>query len=89
MTPGIPICRLLGSEPPKKMIYEWIQIKGMGPMSSSKGVTIGPVEALELVPPEILRYIIARSKVNRHIDFDTGDTYLKWRMNMNDYYQNL
>jgi len=71
---GIPICRLLGSEPPQKMVYEWIQLKGMGPMSSSKGVTIGPVEALELVPPEILRYIIARSKVNRHIDFDTGVT---------------
>ena len=71
---GIPICRLLGSEPPKKMVYEWIQLKGMGPMSSSKGVTIGPVEALDLVPPQILRYVIARSKVNRHIDFDTGAT---------------
>ncbi len=71
---GIPICKLLGGEPPRKMVYEWIQIKGMGPMSSSKGVTIGPVEALELVPPEILRYSIARSKVNRHIDFDTGNT---------------
>jgi len=71
---GIPICRLLGSDPPKKMVYEWIQLKGMGPMSSSKGVTIGPVEALNLVPPEILRYVIARSKVNRHIDFDTGST---------------
>ena len=71
---GIPICKLLGGEPPKKMVYEWIQIKGMGPMSSSKGVTIGPVEALELVPPQILRYSIARSKVNRHIDFDTGNT---------------
>jgi len=82
---GIPICRLLGSEPPKKMIYEWIQIKGMGPMSSSKGVTIGPVEALELVPPEILRYIIARSKVNRHIDFDTGDTLFE----MADEYERL
>jgi lysyl-tRNA synthetase class 1 len=71
---GIPICKLLGGTPPKKMIYEWIQIKGMGPMSSSKGVTIGPVEALDLVPPQILRYAIARSKINRHIDFDTGDT---------------
>lgn len=71
---GIPICRVLGSEPPNKMVYEWIQMKGMGPMSSSKGVTIGPVEALNLVPPEILRYVIARSKVNRHIDFDTGET---------------
>jgi lysyl-tRNA synthetase class 1 len=69
---GIPICEMLGSEPPHKMVYEWIQLKGMGPMSSSTGLTIGPMDALELVPPEIMRYVIARSKVGRHIDFDTG-----------------
>jgi len=69
---GIPICELLGGKPPEKMVYEWIQLKGMGPMSSSKGVTIGPMEALSLVPPEILRYVIARSKINRHIEVDTG-----------------
>jgi lysyl-tRNA synthetase class 1 len=44
----------------------------MGPMSSSSGNTIGPIEALGLVPPEIIRYLIAGSKVNKHIDFDTG-----------------
>ena len=69
---GIPICEMLGSEPPHKMVYEWIQLKGMGPMSSSKGLTVGPMDALALVPPEIMRYVIARSKVGRHIDFDTG-----------------
>ncbi len=69
---GIPICRLLGGDPPDKIVYEWIQLKGMGPMSSSSGITIGPMEALSLVPPEILRYVIARSKINRHIEFDTG-----------------
>ncbi len=69
---GIPICRILGSEPPDKMVYEWIQLKGSGPMSSSSGNTIGPVEALSLVPPEILRYVIARTKIKKHIDFDTG-----------------
>ena len=69
---GIPICRLLGGNPPDKIVYEWIQLKGMGPMSSSTGLTIGPMEALSLVPPEILRYVIARSKINRHIEFDTG-----------------
>ena len=69
---GIPICRLLGGEPPDKIVYEWIQLKGMGPMSSSTGLTVGPMEALSLVPPEILRYVIARSKINRHIEFDTG-----------------
>ena len=41
-------------------------------MSSSSGLTIGPMEALSQVPPEILRYVIARSKINRHIEFDTG-----------------
>ena len=69
---GIPICKLLGGKPPDKIVYEWIQLKGMGPMSSSTGLTIGPMEALSLVPPEILRYVIARSKINRHIEFDTG-----------------
>ncbi len=69
---GIPICKLLGGNPPEKMVYEWIQLKGMGPMSSSTGLTIGPMEALSIVPPEILRYVIARSKMNRHIEFDTG-----------------
>jgi lysyl-tRNA synthetase class 1 len=69
---GIPICKLLGDEPPGKMVYEWIQLKGAGPMSSSSGNIIGPIEALNLVPPEILRYVIARTKVKKHIDFDTG-----------------
>jgi lysyl-tRNA synthetase class 1 len=44
----------------------------MGAMSSSTGLTVGPMDALALVPPEIMRYVIARSKVGRHIDFDTG-----------------
>ena len=69
---GIPICEMLGSQPPHKLVYEWIQLKGMGPMSRSTGLTVGPMDALALVPPEIMRYVIARSKVGRHIDFDTG-----------------
>ena len=74
---GIPICKLLGGSPPDKIVYEWIQMKGMGPMSSSTGLTVGPMEALSLVPPEILRYVIARSKINRHIEFDTGPSLFK------------
>lgn len=69
---AIPISKILGYEPPPKMVYEWIQIKGGGPMSSSTGNTIGPIEALNIVPPEILRYLIARSKMSKHIDFNTG-----------------
>ncbi|GIR34421.1 MAG: lysine--tRNA ligase [Candidatus Poseidoniales archaeon] len=70
---GIPISRILGYEPPAKMVYEWIQIKGGGPMSSSAGNTIGPIETLEIVPPEIVRYLVARTKMSKHIDFDTGN----------------
>tara|TARA_B100000029_G_scaffold49331_1_gene44995 strand:- start:29 stop:1606 length:1578 start_codon:yes stop_codon:yes gene_type:complete len=82
---GLPICRLLGSEPPAKTVYEWIQVKGAGPMSSSTGNTIGPVEALSLVPPEIIRYLIAGSKMNRHIDFNTGSALFQ----MADEYERL
>ena len=82
---GLPICKLLGSEPPSKMVYEWIQVKGAGPMSSSSGNTIGPIEALNLVPPEIIRYLIAGSKMNRHIDFNTGGALFQ----MADEYERL
>ena len=41
-------------------------------MSSSTGNTVGPIEALELVPPQILRFLIANSKPNKAIEFDTG-----------------
>ena len=54
-------------------------------MSSSSGVTIGPMEALSLVPPEILRYVIARSKIGRHIEFDTGSALFE----MADEYERL
>lgn len=41
-------------------------------MSSSVGNTIGPMEALRLVPPEILRLLVTKTKPNKAIEFDTG-----------------
>ena len=69
---GKEIARFFGHEPPAPLTYEWISLKGQGAMSSSTGNTIGPVEALELVPPEILRFLIANTKPSKAIDFDTG-----------------
>ena len=69
---GREISQILGHEPPQPLVYEWISLKGQGAMSSSTGNTIGPIEALELVPPEILRLLIAKSKPNKAIEFDTG-----------------
>ena len=54
-------------------------------MSSSSGNTVGPIEALNLVPPEIIRYLIAGSKMNRHIDFNTGSALFQ----MADEYERL
>ncbi len=69
---GKEISELFGDEPPHPLIYEWISLKGQGAMSSSSGNTIGPLEALELVPPEILRYLIASTKPKKAINFDAG-----------------
>ena len=69
---GREIVKILGHEPPHPLTYEWISLKGQGAMSSSSGNTIGPIEALQLVPPEILRFLIANSKPNKAIEFDTG-----------------
>ena len=52
-------------------------LKGQGAMSSSSGNTIGPIEALELVPPEILRFLIADTKPAKAIDFNAGMELVK------------
>ena len=69
---GKEISQLFGYDAPQPLVYEWISLKGKGAMSSSSGNTIGPMEALQLVPPEILRYLIAQSKPNKAIEFDAG-----------------
>ena len=69
---GKEICQLFGYDAPQPLVYEWISLKGKGAMSSSTGNTIGPMEALDLVPPEILRFLIAGSKPNKAIEFDAG-----------------
>ncbi|MGB1098931.1 MAG: lysine--tRNA ligase [Poseidonia sp.] len=64
---GKEIARLFGHEPPAPLTYEWISLRGQGAMSSSSGNTVGPIEALRLVPPEILRFLVANSKPSKAI----------------------
>jgi len=59
-------------EPPYPVVYEWILLKGKGAMHSSTGVAISIEEMLEIVPPEVLRYLIIRQKPEKHIEFDPG-----------------
>ena len=59
-------------EPPLPIPYEWISLKGQGDMSSSKGNVLSIAQALELVPPEVLRYLVMRERPQRAIAFDPG-----------------
>ncbi|HJQ98461.1 MAG TPA: lysine--tRNA ligase [Candidatus Polarisedimenticolaceae bacterium] len=70
---GVRISReVFGYEPPLPIAYEWISLKGKGDMSSSKGNVLSIDEALELVPPEVLRYLVMRERPQRTIVFDPG-----------------
>lgn len=57
-------------EPPYPVPYEWVHLKGVGAMKSSKGIVIPVREMIEIIPPEIVRYVTIRVKPERHIEFD-------------------
>lgn len=63
---------VFGWEPPFPLAYEWISLRGQGDMSSSKGNVFSIGQALDLAPPEVLRYLVMREKPQRTIAFDPG-----------------
>src|SRR5262245_35574315 len=70
---GARICReVYGAEPPFPVTYEWIAFKGMGDMSKSKGNVLSVHRMLEVVPPEVLRYLVVKTRPMRSINFDPG-----------------
>ena len=64
--------KVFGREPPFPVMYEWISLKGKGAMASSTGVAVTIEDMLRIVPPDVLRYLIARSRPEKAIDFDPG-----------------
>jgi lysyl-tRNA synthetase (EC 6.1.1.6) len=66
------VSNVYGVDPPFPVVYEWISLKGRGEMHSSKGVVITIHEMLDIVPPEVLRYLIVRIRPEKTIDFDPG-----------------
>jgi len=57
---------------PYPVVYEWIHLKGKGAMHSSTGIVVTIRDMLDVVPPEVLRYLIIRTKPEKHIEFDPG-----------------
>ncbi|HJJ29272.1 MAG TPA: lysine--tRNA ligase [Methanocorpusculum sp.] len=69
--------KIFGYHAPVPVTYEWISLKGKGEMHSSKGVVLTIRDMLDIVPPEVLRYLIARTKPDKTIAFDPGMGLLK------------
>lgn len=70
---GREICRqVYGHAPPEGLMYEFIQLKGKGAMHSSTGNVVTAEDMLRITPPEVLRFLIARTDPKKHIDFDPG-----------------
>ncbi|MEA5036929.1 Lysine--tRNA ligase [bioreactor metagenome] len=63
---------IYGYEAPVPVTYEWISLKGKGEMHSSKGVVLTIRDMLDIVAPEVLRYLIAKTKPDKTIAFDPG-----------------
>ncbi|WAI01291.1 lysine--tRNA ligase [Methanogenium organophilum] len=64
--------KIFGGSAPFPVQYEWISLKGKGAMASSTGVAISINEMLSIVPPDVLRYMIVRTRPERAINFDPG-----------------
>lgn len=59
-------------EAPIPQIYEWIYLKGQGAMASSTGLGVSISDLLSSVKPEEIRFLVLRSKPEKHIEFDPG-----------------
>ncbi len=62
---------------PYQVNYEFVYLKGTsGKMSSSIGNVVSSSEILEVVAPELVRYLLIKNK-DRHLDFDLRGGFLK------------
>ncbi len=55
---------------PGRYEYEWINIKGQGAMSSSKGIVLLPQDLLRIMPPDALRSLVLGRDPARALDLD-------------------
>lgn len=70
------VTEIFNAQAPSPIVYEWIMLGKKGAMSSSTGVVVSISDMLKVVPPEVLRYLIIRTKPEKHIKFDPGQPLL-------------
>jgi lysyl-tRNA synthetase class 1 len=55
---------------PGRYEYEWIQLRGQGPLSSSKGIVLLPEDLLDIMPPDALRRMMLGRDPARALELD-------------------
>ncbi len=60
---------------PGRYQYEWINIKGQGAMSSSKGIVLLPLDLLRIMPPDALRTLVLGRDPARALDLDLTEGF--------------
>jgi lysyl-tRNA synthetase class 1 len=63
---------IYGKEPPLRVPYEFFLVGGRK-MSSSKGIGASARGMANLLPPEVLRFLMMRTKPNSPVNFDTQE----------------
>lgn len=64
--------RVLDYPVPYSIAYEWILIGGRK-MSSSKGVGIAASDMLEILPAELIRFLIVKMNIHKQTNFDPAE----------------
>lgn len=63
---------IFGKEPPLNVPYEFFLVGG-AKMSSSKGIGASARDMADLLPPELLRFLMIRTKPNSPVNFDVHE----------------
>lgn len=65
------ICKeVLDYLPPYPVAYEWFTVAGGKKMSSSKGIGSSAKDVAQILPVNVLRFLIVRAPIERAIDFN-------------------
>ena len=66
------VTEIYGHVPPHPIPYEFVQLKGIGQIHKSTGSSVTGLDAIMMIPPEVLNYLFLRVNPSKAIDFDSG-----------------
>ena len=64
--------KIFDGKAPFPIPYEFVQLKGVGQMHKSLGSPVTGLDAINMMPPEVLNYLFLRVNPTKSIDFDSG-----------------